>query len=305
MKGTRWLGPAEAAVARLAEGLGSQGQWPGWTVPDAAPGEGHADLSPPLTALGVLALRDLPVSGIPEVIRRSREHIERTALPGGLWRYYRNIPPDTDDTAMCALALGLDHPVVRGRTAASLAATRLDDGRFPTWFEPGWNPVVDAVPNAHVVAVVGPGPATDAAVAWLLGVVESGREAASSAYYPDPLDLHLALTRAAEAGVEALRPALETAASRALDRLRTEALSPYRTAQALVVAASASLPGGSIPAGAARRLVELAGPDGAWPAETLFVAGNTDRSGLWHYQSWAVVTAMCVRALVAAGGEGE
>ena len=46
-------------------------------------------------------------------------------------------------------------------------------------------------------------------------------------------------------------------------------------------------------------------PDGTWPAETLFVAGNTARPGLWHYQSWAVVTAMCVRALVVAGGEGE
>ncbi len=303
--GATGLGPAETAVARLAEGLGPRGQWPGWTVPDAAPGEGHRDLSPPLTALGVLALRDLPVPGVPEVIRRSREHIERTVLPGGLWRYYKNIPPDTDDTAMCALALGRDHPAVHGRTAASLAATRLDDGRFPTWFEPGWNPVVDAVPNAHVVAVLGPGPATDAAVAWLLEVVESGREAASSAYYPDPLDLHLALTRAVEAGVDALRPAVETAASRARDRLRTDALSPYRTAQALAVAAAGSGRGGRAPDEAAQRLVERAGPDGTWPAETLFVAGNTARPGLWHYQSWAVVTAMCVRALVVAGGEGE
>lgn len=303
MTGVPWLEHAEAAVARLAERLGPRGQWPGWVVPDAAPGERDRDLAAPLTALGVLALLGLDVPGVEEVIRRSREHIERTVRPGGVWRYYANIPPDTDDTAMCALALGLDHPLVRDRTAAALEATRLENGLFPTWFEPGWNPVVDAVPNAHVVAVIGPAPATDAAVAWLLDVAESGREVASSTYYPDPLDLHVALTRAVAAGVEALGPAVESAARRALGRLRGEAMSPYRIAQAVVVAASGSRPPGCEAAEAARRLIELAGPDGTWPAETLFVCGNLDRPGLRHYQSEAVVTALCVRALVVAATE--
>jgi len=301
--GAPWLDHAEKAVARLAERLGPRGQWPGWVVPDAAPRERDRDLAAPLTALGVLALRGLDVPGVEEVIRRSREHIERTVLPGGVWRYYANIPPDTDDTAMCALALGLDHPLVRDRTAAALEATRLGNGLFPTWFEHGWNPVVDAVPNAHVVAVIGPAPATDAAVAWLLDVVESGREVASSTYYPDPLDLHVALTRAVGAGVEALGPAVESAARRALCRLREEAASPYRTAQAVVVAASGPRPSGEGTAEAARRLVELAGPDGTWPAETLFVCGDLARPGLRHHRSEAVVTALCVRALVVAATE--
>ena len=294
----RWRNLAEAAVARLAAGLGPRGQWPGWVCPDAAPETGRRDLSAPLTALGILALRDLPLAGVDEIVRRSREHIELTVQPGGLWRYYANIPPDTDDTAMCALALGLDHPLVRGQTAASLAATRLADGRFPTWFEPGWTPAIDAVPNAHVVAVIGHGPATAAAIAWLLEVVASGQEVAKSLYYPDPLDLHLALTRAVAAGVDALRPAMEIAALRARERLCGGGLSPYRMAQALVVAAASANPGVAELREAAALLAHQAEPGGGWPADTLYVAGNTELGGLWHYQSWAVVTALCVRALV-------
>ena len=296
----RWRNLAETALARLAAGLGPRGQWPGWVYPDAAPATGRRDISAPLTALGILALRDLPLAGMDEIVRRSREHIERTVQPGGLWRYYANIPPDTDDTAMCALALGLNHLLVRGQTADSLAATRLANGRFPTWFESGWSPVIDAVPNAHVVAVIGPGPTTDAAIAWLIEVVATGSEAAASTYYLDPLDLHMALTRAVAAGVEALQPTVEIAAARALERLRRGGLSPYRMAQALVVAAVSANPGVTDLSEAATRLAQCSEPDGGWPADTLYVAGNTELGGLWHYQSWAVVTALCVRALVMA-----
>lgn len=297
---------ATRALGRVAAALGPHGQWPGWVEPDGAPGSGRRDLAAPLTALGVLALRGLSVAGADAIVERSLEHVERTVRPGGLWRYYANIPPDTDDTAMCALALGLDHPVVREQTVASLAATRGVDGRFPTWLEAGWSPVFDPVPNAHVVAVLGPGPVTDAAVEWLLDVVAAGREAAESAYYPDPLDLHVALTRAVGAGVEALRPAVERGAGRAVERLHAGELSPYRIAQAVVVAASASRPDRRLLREAAGRLVELAGPDGSWPSDQLFVARNTAGPGLWRYRSWTVVTALCVRALaVAETGQEE
>lgn len=287
----------EAAVSRIAAALGPRGQWPGWVFPDATPDSGRKDLAPPLSALGILALHDLPVAGVEEVVRRSRQHLELTVLPGGLWRYYANIPPDTDDSAMCALALGLDHTLVRGQTAASLRATRLADGRFPTWFEPGWAAAVDCIPNAHVVAVIGAEETTSAAVAWLVEVVASGREVATSLYYRDPLDLHLALTRALFVGVDALRPAIEIAAERARQRLREDHLSPYRRAQAMIVAGASASPLPAEVSDAATRLVESADPDGCWPAETLYVAGNTESAGLWHYQSWAVTTALCVRAL--------
>lgn len=297
---THWLHLAQQSVVRLATALGPRGQWPGWVVADAAPASGRRDMAAPLTALGVLALRDLPLTGVAELVQRSCEHIALTVQPGGLWRYYANIPPDTDDTAMCALALGLAHPLVREHTERSLAATRLADGRFPTWFEPGWAPAVDAIPNAHVVAVLGECDTTQVAIAWLIDVVARQQEVASSLYYPDPLDLHLALTRALQHGVTSLRPALELAAARACQRLQNEALTPYRTAQAMLVANTLTIADTALLARAARRLASCCEAPGQWPAETLYVAGNTELGGLWHYQSWAIVSALCARALAVA-----
>jgi len=295
-----WLQLAQQSIARLANALGPRGQWPGRVVANAAPDSGRRDMAAPLTALGVLALRDVPLAGVAELVQRSCEHIALTVQPGGLWRYYANIPPDTDDTAMCALALGLAHPLVREHTVRSLAATRLTDGRFPTWFEPGWAPSVDAVPNAHVVAVLGECEATQAAIAWLIEVVARQQEVVSSLYYPDPLDLHLALTRALQHGVTNLRPAVALAAARACQRLENEALTPYRTAQAMLVANTQTIADRDLMARAARRLASCCETSGQWPAETLYVAGNTELGGLWHYQSWAIVSALCARALAVA-----
>ena len=98
------------------------------------------------------------------------------------------------------------------------------------------------------------------------------------------------MTRAVAAGVEALQPTVEIAAVRALERLRGGGLSPYRMAQALVVATVSANPGVAHLAKAATQLAQCSEPDGGWPADTLYVAGNTELGGLWHYQSWAVVT---------------
>lgn len=296
-----WRDAAAAAVTAVDSRLGPRGQWPGWVYADADPAaSGRRDIAAPVTALGMLAFAGLPLPGVPEVLARSGRHLELTVRPGGLWRYYANIPPDTDDSAMCALALGPDHPVVAGRTADSLTATRLADGPFPTWFAPGFAPVVDPVANAHVVAVVGPGPATEAAVAWLGEVIAAGREVAESAYYLDPLDLHVALTRAVGAGVTGLRPALATAAQRAHDRLLTSDLSAHRTAQAVVVAANGHPTEATALAQAADRLLNLRAAPGWWAADTLFVAANTEAPGRWRYQSEAVTSALCARALLVA-----
>ncbi len=300
-----WLNPAAKGVAFLAGELGPHGQWPGIVCPDGAADRGIRDIAPPLTALGVLALRGLLLDGVEDLVKRSLPHITKTELPGGLWRYYANIPPDTDDSALCALALRPEYPLVSLRTACSLVARRLPDGRFPTWFEPGWEPVVAAVTNAHAVALIGPGPETDAAVAWLLEVVASGTEVPSSAYYPDPLDLHLALTRAVESGVVALRPAVALAARNAADRLRRGNLAPYRIAQAVLVADGGSRLPERLRSDAARQLADQVQSDGGWPADTLFVARRSEGEGFWHYQSRAVVTALCLRALVTAAGQEE
>ena len=100
-----WRDAAAAAVTAIAARLGPRGQWPGWVYADADPtASGRLDLAAPVTALGMLALAGVPLPGVPELLARSGRHLELTVLPGGLWRYYANIPPDTDDSAMCALA---------------------------------------------------------------------------------------------------------------------------------------------------------------------------------------------------------
>jgi len=281
------------ALDTIDAGLGPRGQWPSWVTPEPATGPGRRDISPPITAMGVLALQGLAEGA--GIVRRSRTHLELTVLPDGMWRYYANIPADTDDSAMCALALGSDHPVV-ARTRATIASTLLPDGRFPTWFEPGWAPAVDAVPNANVIALLGEVPETPTAIAWLDEVVASGREVESSAYYVDPLDVHLAIRRGVDAGVTPLRPALASASGRAGERLAAGGLSPYRTAQALLVAGDEI---DTVLRETARKSLLVArDASGAWPRETLFVAARTDAPGRWLYQSWSVVTALCVRALL-------
>lgn len=293
----------DRALAQIEAALGSRGQWSGDARLDRWPHPTRADMAAPLTALGMLALAGVPHPRAAAVTTRSAEHLLLTIRPGGLWRYYANIPPDTDDTAMCALALGPGHPEVLSITRSSLLGLHRPDGRFPTWFEPGWQPAVDAVANAHVVAVLGPELAPAATVGWLLDVVARAAEVEHCSYYPDPLDLHVALVRGVGQGVASLLPAVELAADRARDRLAGSAhLTPYRVAQAMVVLAAGD-PGAPALSQAVPKLLDSQRPDDRWPADTLFTAGNSAGPGTWHYRSWLVVTAMCVRALWLAGSD--
>lgn len=284
-----------AGVDAISAALGPRGQWPGTVVPDAAPHASRRDMAAPLTALGVLCLRGTP--GSDAVVAASLEHIQATVLAGGVWRYYANIPWDTDDTAMCALALGTGHPAV-AETIRTLRGLTLVEGLFPTWVEPGWAPCVDAVVNAHIVALLGESSTTAPAIAWLNGVVANASERQHCAFYPDSLDTHMAITRAVNAGVAGLGPALTLAADRALTRLADGGLSAYRTAQAVVVAATAGKAEPSRLQPTINRLLQLQEAHGMWPAESLFtVASTEDYGGAVHYTSAAVVTALCVRAL--------
>lgn len=299
---TTGAGPAiSSGVDAIGAALGPRGQWPGTVVPDAAPHASRRDMAAPLTALGVLCLRGTP--GSDAVVAASLEHIQATVLAGGVWRYYANIPWDTDDTAMCALALGPEHPTV-AETIRTLRGLTLVEGLFPTWVEPGWVPCVDAVVNAHIVALLGEGPKTAEAIAWLNWVIDNALERQHCAFYPDPLDTHMAITRAVNAGVVGLVPALTTAADRVLHRLADGGLSAYRTAQAVVVAATADKFDPARLQATADRLMHLQEDNGMWPAESLFtVASTEDYGGAVHYTSAAVVTALCVRALACLAGD--
>lgn len=283
------------AVQAIDAALGQRGQWPGWVVVENAPQDSRRDLAAPLTALGMLCLSGVP--GSESVLSRSRQHLELTVLPGGVWRYYANIPWDADDSAMCALALGLRDPVTES-SRESLRGTIGADGLFRTWVEPGWQPATDAVANAHVVAVLGSEEHTAAAIAWLDGLVRHGDEVAACCFYPDALDTHMAILRAVEAGVEDLRPALELAAPQAHARL-VDDLPAYRLAQSLRICAGVGVMDERVRT-AATRLLAMQGPDGMWQAHSLFtVASSMPYGGAVHYTSAAVTTALCASALSA------
>jgi hypothetical protein len=292
-----WSSHTDAAVAAIEGVLGKRGQWPGWVVMQNAPLESTRDMAPPLSALGMLCLAGVPGSGA--VLARSAEHLRLTVLPGGVWRYYANIAWDTDDTAMCALALGPTHALAND-TRRSLQNARGEDGLFLTWpLTPPHEQGVDAVANAHVVAALGPDPLTAHAVDWLLGLVSEGTETAHCCYYPDPLDTHMAIGRAVAAGVEALVPALTMAAPRAVARLEDRRLPSYRRAQAILVALAGGVPAPDLRS-AADVLAQQQQGDGFWAPEALYTAVSTqDVGGLALYTSRAVTTALCARALVA------
>lgn len=293
-----WDTNVAAALDAIAGRLGRRGQWPGRVVIQNRPADSRRDIAAPLTALGMLCLPAVP--GSAGLLARSRQHIEATVLPGGVWRYYANIPWDCDDTAMCALALGDSNPTLAD-TRTSLTAAVTEDGRFYTWPDyPRQGQALDAVANAHVVAVLGPDGPVGGAVRWLDDVVARGAEVASCCYYPDPLDTHMAIGRAVEAGVEALLPALRTAGDRARQRLRGP-LPDYRLAQAIVVARLAGIPAADLLEPGAR-LAAVQGADGFWQPEALYTAVVTkDYGGLALYTSTAVTTALCARALAMLG----
>jgi hypothetical protein len=291
-----------AGLQAIDKGVGRRGQWPGAFGISADDTEAEEDLTPTLTALGILALQGLHQPHADEIIERSRAHVRATVLPGGLWRYFANIPADVDDSAICALSLGADEATTSTRD--SLLAVRMPDGLFPTWFEPGWKPAVDAVANAHAVAWIGECEETRIAIDWLDQIVRSGTEIESCVYYPDPLDLHVAISRAVARGVSRLAACLEVAATRALGRLNEPHLSGHRIAQAIIVV-TASNQAADVPRHAVSRLLSLQQQDGSWAAETLYAARATDSHGVIRYRSRLVTTALCVAALARATHPGE
>ena len=292
----------DAGLQAIDKGVGRRGQWPGAFGLSADDTTAEEDLTPTLTALGILALQGLHQPRADEIIGRSRAHVRATVLPGGLWRYFANIPADVDDSAICALSLGADEATESTRD--SLLAVRMPDGLFPTWFEPGWEPAVDAVANAHAVAWIGECEETHSAIDWLDRVVMSGTETENSVYYPDPLDLHVAISRAVARGVARLTDCLDAAAERALNRLNEPLLSAHRIAQAIIVV-TASNHSADLPQQAFSRLLSLQQTDGCWAAETLYAARATESKGVMRYRSRLVTTALCVAALARATRRGD
>ena len=317
---------AQAAVERgigfLEEVVASNGGWPCWRYGDTGlVGSRHLEYPPFAAGLGLLALDSCHHTRTRTLVSRTRGFLRDCMQYPGVWSYVPGLPADTDDTAICSLAVG-PHPWlrmgrVRGRNLDVLLSHRAGDGRFLTWmpdrsWPPGRGNDVDAVVNANVLAYVGDRAETRAAERWIETVVADRREADASPHYIEPVDLHFALARASRFRDGIFRGLRPTLTSRILERLDADEGSgdPMRTAQALSALDMLVFDlDEAVRAAVIGRLIEAQRRDGSWPPCLAWKEppGWTDGVGTDEdsqpvrpprgFASEAMTTAYCIEAM--------
>lgn len=252
----------------------------------------------------------------------------------GLWRhwtrahpFFRQLPPDLDDTACVSAALAQT-----GRPGAAeralLLANRDRHGRFLTWIVPGmrwrgaaharaaWPQLahlptlvmffrktsaapgdVDAGVNANVLHYLGACPGHEAVVDWLLDIVRNRGEADADKWYENPFMLWYLFARA-------LAPLSAEAPAAILARL-DEREPAAALEHALAIATRLSC-------GAQPRPEEIEGllaaqaADGSWPRAAVYFGGRERRADgrlapahpdTPHWGSEEVTTGFAVEAL--------
>lgn len=306
----RWHGPIDRAFDMLSESLGPAGQWPITVRPIGAGAEREqAEITPCITAHGMLALARSDDPRAAALRQRSARHLEDTVQGPSLWRYYRDTPPDTDDTSLAALALGREHRLIRDVPAAeALIANRTSEGKFRTWMH--WppdqradndtGPMLDATVNAHVIGLLGERAETKAAIDWVSECVMSGTEAANSWYYRRPLTLYLALQRAVDGGVSSLASAAQTAVARAqnLLRERRDGEAHWLACAVLVATWRRQELDATTSDWARSELLGAQRADGGWPPGVIYVGVAPPGEPTVEFRSAALTTALCVSALL-------
>ena len=304
----------EAARSAIGRGLGfletavePDGAWPSRLYENHdLTGPWNEERAPFAPAFGLVALAVCDDPRAEALRSRTRAFLFHHMEYPGVWRYWPNLPPDLDDTALCSLAAG-PHPwLVFGRNVGPILSNRDREGRFLTWMLPhdgpdaagndvsSWNDV-DSVVNANTIAWLGNNPETEGAQRWIETLIEEHREEGSAPWYPCPMDIYVAVARAsciAKPVFARLRPAL---ASRIIERRKTGGGfgDVLRTAQAL---SALDMLGGWEREESVRpsveRLIESQRPDGSWPECLAWLAGP-----LGGIASEALTTACCIEAL--------
>ena len=269
----------------------------------------HFEKPPFVSALCALALESSDEARAKAICTATQSYLIDTIEYPGLWRYYRHLPLDLDSSALCSLVVGMHPWIWLGRNVPEMLANRDDDGRFATWVLADDEPDVvasfrveaDPVVNANVIAYLGDGPETRDARRWLETLVTEDRLEGSSKWYPDPVAIYYAITRA----VARSEPSLESLRAMLTDRIlglrdgQGGFGNVLQTAQA--VAALYNI--GSLQALDSKRLAEeLLGwqhDDGSWP-ELLAFGDQTLKWGVVGqigHGSEALTTAHCIEAL--------
>ncbi len=278
----------------------SDGAWPS-TIIDF---EGKTEEEhPPFTAAsGCLSLESCDLPQVESLRSRTRDYIARLAIYPGVWRYWDHLPPDLDDTAICSLISGRHVWIFLGMNVEQILCFHDQEGRFRTWMVPrsvadaNWNNV-DAVVNANVVAYLGDRAETRLAQRWLERLVMDGREADALVFYPECMDLYVALARAARRAspvFENLCPTLVERISAGLNA-RRNSIDIMRLAQGVTALdVLGEVPRDGIPESAADRIMQEQNVGGGWPGCKAWQRGPEFPV---EFRSEALTTASCIGAI--------
>ena len=292
-----------AGIAYLSQTVRENGAWPTNVYNIHAPFSSSEEHYPPfIVALGAVSLDTCGHPDAAPMAARSRAYLHDVVEPGQLWRYIHFVPPDTDDTAICSLATG-PHAAPLANVE-SILAQRDGAGRFRTWIPTPTDPVklfneADPVVNANIVAYLGDRPETRPALNWLreVGVGTSAQIADTIHYYPDPLDLDIALARAGELQAPLLAELRRPAVDRILacQSANGEFLDAMHTGQALTALDRlGELHRTEAVRPAMERMFATQRANGSWPGCVAWLGGP----GLpFAFESAALSTASCIEAL--------
>lgn len=298
------LAPAVAAgVGFLSQTVPEAGAWPASVFATHAPLSGVTTHHPPFMAgLGALSLAVCRHQDAAPLREKTLAFLRATKEPTNLWRYARFVPPDADDTSICSLALAADGPTA---SHAALTSGPVDaEGRFLTWM-PGPEDAVtlfnepDAAVNANVIACLGDRDETRAAHRWIEGLIAASPDEQKQAlhYYPEPLDLYVAIARASEVQGPMLAPLREPVLRQLLacqdpTGLFVDVLRTAQTLSALDRLGALGRPDVVRPA--VRGLLAAQRADGAWPACLAWIGGPGQPFG---FEAETLTTACCIEAL--------
>lgn len=183
----------------LNDAVRSDGAWPSIRID--SPKETLDEFPPFTAAQGSLALQSCDLPEAIELRSRTHGYLQQLCEYPGIWRYWKTLPPDLDDTAVCSIVLRSHLWIILGLNVRRILGFRDKRGLFRTWmvstsnFEVEWN-AADPVVNANVIAYLGDHGLTQPAQRWIEQLVTDGQEAGALVFYYEPMDLYLALARA-------------------------------------------------------------------------------------------------------------
>jgi hypothetical protein len=263
------------------------------------------DSSPFATTFVIQSLALLPSEGLEETLARALDFLVQEQDGEGLWRYWTRrsprrslVPPDLDDTS-CASWVLSQHGCRFRDNRAAVAANRDAEGRFLTWLGPNEEENdVDGVVNANVVLYLGACPESAAACDYLARLVAAPLFEPGSWYYPDPLALCHAVSRAAWHGVTALRACRGHLLQAVVERCLDGGGGPEPLAAALAATTLLNCEaGGALLESQIEVILASQEADGSWPRAAFYSGPRPPLPRSAWFGSEELTTALCLEAV--------